>query len=416
MRPLALISAAALAASLAGCGGGTSAADENREPARTGVTERSGRAQAEEREQDVYARTRAGMLSEATRKVPYRIYVPNSESDTVDIVDPKREKVVRSFSVGGLPQHVTPSPDLKTLWVNSNQGNTLQKINPRTARRVGDPIPVEDPYNLYFSLDGKTAIVMAERLQRLDFREARTMKLEKSVSTPCPGLNHADFSPDGRYFIASCEFGSAFIKVDTERRKVLDKLSVPRAGAMPQDVRISPDGRTFYSADMQSHGLVGHRRRPLPDQALHPHGEGRPRAVPEPRRARAVRRQPGRGVGLRARHPHRPQEGQVAHPRWRQPRHGRGLRGRTRAVVKRSLQQRDLRLQHPHRAAQGTDSRGQRPARDGGLAAARAPVARPHGKHPLATSRLDGSIRSSGAPRFTWRGFTGQRARQPEDG
>jgi YVTN family beta-propeller protein len=255
MRPLALISAAALAASLAGCGGGTSATDENRDPARAGATERAGRAQAEEREHDVYARTRAGMLAEATREVPYRIYVPNSESDTVDVVDPKREKVVRSFSVGGLPQHVTPSPDLKTLWVNSNQGNTLQKIDPRTARRVGDPIPVEDPYNLYFTLDGKTAIVMAERLQRLDFRDARTMKLEKSVSTPCPGLNHADFSPDGKYFIASCEFGSAFIKVDTERRKVLDKLSVPRAGAMPQDVRISPDGRTFYSADMQSHGL-----------------------------------------------------------------------------------------------------------------------------------------------------------------
>ena len=255
MRPLALISVAALAASLAACGGGASAADEEREPARAGATERAGRAQAEEREHDVYARTRADMLSEATREVPYRIYVPNSESDTVDVVDPKREKVVRSFSVGGLPQHVTPSPDLKTLWVNSNQGNTLQKINPQTARRVGDPIPVEDPYNLYFSLDGKTAIVMAERLQRLDFRDARTMKLEKSVSTPCPGLNHADFSPDGRYFIASCEFGSAFIKVDTERRKVLDKLSVPRAGAMPQDVRISPDGRTFYSADMQSHGV-----------------------------------------------------------------------------------------------------------------------------------------------------------------
>jgi YVTN family beta-propeller protein len=258
MRPVRsrrmLLSAAILAAALAGCGGGGSVSQDGGERQRRTAAERPVEARSGEREVDVYAHTRAGMLTAATRNVPYRIYVPNGESDTVDVVDPKREKVVRSFPVGGLPQHVTPSPDLRTLYVNSNQGNTLQRVDPRTGRPVGDPIPVEDPYNLYFTLDGKTGIVMAERLQRLDFRDAKTMKLEKSVTVPCPGLNHADFSPDGSYFVASCEFGSALIKVDTKRRKLLDKLTLPRTG-MPQDVRISPDGRTFYSADMQSHGL-----------------------------------------------------------------------------------------------------------------------------------------------------------------
>jgi len=37
--------------------------------------------------------------------------------------------------------------------------------------------PGEDPYNLYFSPDGRYAIVVAERLQRLDFRNPATMRL-----------------------------------------------------------------------------------------------------------------------------------------------------------------------------------------------------------------------------------------------
>jgi YVTN family beta-propeller protein len=247
-RALALPLVLALAV-LAGCGGSLSSDGEAgkgraSEPAASSGTKPS----------NVYAATRAGTLAPETRGVPYRVYVPNSEADTVTVINPEKKRVVRTFSVGGLPQHVTPSPDLKTLYVNSNQGNTLTRIDPRTARPQGEPIRVEDPYNLYFTPDGRTAIVVAERLLRLDFRDARTMRLEKELSVPCKGVNHLDFSADGRYFVASCEFGSALIKVDTQRRKVLDRLDLPRTG-MPQDVRISPDGKLFYIADMQSHGV-----------------------------------------------------------------------------------------------------------------------------------------------------------------
>jgi len=235
---------------LAGCGGGTDGKEDQAAPARVSKS-------ASDRGRDVrnvYSATAAGNLASATRGVPYRVYVPNSESDTVTVIDPEKKEVVRTFSVGGLPQHVTPSPDLKTLYTNSNQGNTLTRIDPRTARPRGEPLPVEDPYNLYFTPDGRTAIVVAERLLRLDFRDAASMRLQKEMSVPCKGVNHLDFSADGRYFIASCEFGSALIKVDTSRRKLVDRLDLPRAG-MPQDVRISPNGKLFYVADMQSHGV-----------------------------------------------------------------------------------------------------------------------------------------------------------------
>src|SRR5204863_1531535 len=143
-----------------------------------------------------------------------------------DEIDPRTYRIVRSFPVGALPQHVTPSWDLKTLYVLNDVGNSITPIDPRTGA-PGTPIPVDDPYNMYFTPDGRYAIVVAERLSRLDFRDAHTFRLHKSVPVPCTGVDHIDFSADERYLIASCEFSGQMIKVDVETERVLGTLNLP---------------------------------------------------------------------------------------------------------------------------------------------------------------------------------------------
>jgi YncE-like protein/Kelch motif protein len=203
---------------------------------------------------DVYAADRAGRLSAVVRRFPARIYVPNSKSNTVDEIDQRTFRIVRHFQTGALPQHVTPSYDLRTLWVDNDEGNSLTPIDPRTGR-PGRTVPVADPYNLYFTPSGRYAIVVAERLRRLDFRDAHSMKLRHSLSVPtCPGVDHMDFTANGRYALASCEFGGSMIVVDIPRQRVVRTVRL-RAGAMPQDVKLSPDGQVFYVADMASHGV-----------------------------------------------------------------------------------------------------------------------------------------------------------------
>jgi DNA-binding beta-propeller fold protein YncE len=181
------------------------------------------------------------------------VYVPNSESDTVDEIDPRTYKIVRHFSTGALPQHVVPSWDLKTLWVANDDGNSLTPIDPRTGK-PGKPVPVDDPYNLYFTPNGRYAIVVAERLGRLDFRDPHSMKLHRSVPVPCRGVDHMDFTANGRYALASCEFSGQMVVVNIERQKAVGLVDL-RPGAMPQDVKLSPDGRIFYVADMASNGV-----------------------------------------------------------------------------------------------------------------------------------------------------------------
>ena len=202
---------------------------------------------------DVYAAARPGNMSEAVRSHVARVYVPNSGSNTVDVIDPVTFVVVDHFNVGREPQHVTPSYDLKTLWVAADLGDSLTRIDPVTGRH-GETIPINDPYNLYFTPDGRFAIVVAEREKRLDFRDAQTLKIVKQVPVPCRGVDHMDFAIHGRYLIASCEFSGELIKVDVAEQKVLGTLKLP-GHAMPQDVRISPDGGVFFSADMETNGV-----------------------------------------------------------------------------------------------------------------------------------------------------------------
>jgi YVTN family beta-propeller protein len=204
---------------------------------------------------NVYAHDGANQVAPAAGKAKELIYVPNSLSNTVDVINPHTYKVVRHFAVGGLPQHVVPAWDLKTLYVTNDTGNSLTKINPVTGK-PGATIPVDDPYNMYFTPDGRYAIVVAERLRRLDFRDAHTFRLQKSVSVPCVGIDHIDFSADETYLIASCEFSGQMVKVDVKSERVVATLTLPDGGSgMPQDVKLSPDGKVFYVADMHAGGL-----------------------------------------------------------------------------------------------------------------------------------------------------------------
>jgi YVTN family beta-propeller protein len=207
---------------------------------------------------NVYSHTIAGHLSPATDGALSRVYVPNRSSNSVSVIDTVTLKEVDRFSVGSKPQHVVPSWDLKTLWVANNgtgKNGSLTEVDPKTGKS-GRQVPVDDPYNMYFMPDGSSAIIVDEALRQLDLRDPATMALKSSLPTPtCPGINHADFSADGSYAIFTCEYGDGgLLKVDLRNQKVLGHLDLSKMG-MPQDIRLSPDGKVFYVADMMNDGV-----------------------------------------------------------------------------------------------------------------------------------------------------------------
>jgi YVTN family beta-propeller protein len=208
---------------------------------------------------NLYSEAGPNKLSPATMGALPLVYVPNIRSGDVYVINPSTLRVVDRFEVGKNPQHVVPSWDLKTLWVASSAESRkafggLTPIDPTTGK-PGQRIEVPDAYNMYFTANGQSAIVVAEELKRLEFRDPKNMALQSSLTVPgCSGINHADFSIGGRYAIFTCEFGGNLVKIDVVNRKILGYLKLPGNG-MPQDIRISPDGRTFYVADMMADGV-----------------------------------------------------------------------------------------------------------------------------------------------------------------
>ena len=219
------------------------------------------------------------MLSDTARAARSLVYVPNTLANTVQVIDPKTFRVIGTYPTGREPQHVVPSWDMKTLWVNDDIGNDMVPIDPKTGR-PGKRVQVQDPYNLYFAPDGSRAMAMAERLRRIDVLNPRTMALERSLPVPCRGVNHADYSADLSFFLASCEFSGKLLVIDRQATKVVAVINLnatatpgatspgaamamggarsnlePGASAMPQDVRLTPDGTRFLVADMLRNGI-----------------------------------------------------------------------------------------------------------------------------------------------------------------
>ena len=200
---------------------------------------------------NVYGAIGPNNMSAAVQGITPRVYVPNTNSNTVDVIDPSTYQVVDQFDTGKLPEHITPSWDMKHLYVDNDIGNTLTELDPATGKPVRT-IVVDDPYNLYFTPDGSRAIVVAERQRRIDFYDPHTWTKVGSYTILHSGPNHLDFTADGKYLLISCEFSGYVVKVDVQNMKGVVALYV---GGKPTDVRLSPDGKVFYVANEHRNGV-----------------------------------------------------------------------------------------------------------------------------------------------------------------
>ena len=195
------------------------------------------------------------MFSPTVASDPFRVYVPDEASGTVVVIDPRTFRIVGRYRVGASPEHVTPDWDLRRLYVEAVFSNRLTIIDPRTARPIGSRT-VPGPYNLYFSLDGRKAIVILDShlagARQVYFYDRRTWRLLKALSIPWAGADHLDLTADGRYALLSTEYSGYVVKIDVARMSLVKALYV---GGRPIDVRLAPDGRWFYVAN-QSRGGV----------------------------------------------------------------------------------------------------------------------------------------------------------------
>ncbi len=206
---------------------------------------------------NIYGDAGANMLSDIARRSKPYAYVPHTKSGEVWVIDTTTFQVVNKFSVGTEVQHVVPSWDMTALYATDDLGNVVRRIDPLTGE-PGETIDVFDPYNMYFTPDGKSAVSVAEAYRSLVWYDPTTWQETDRVRyEDCKGIDHGDFTPDGKIAVFSCEFDGRLAVIDMQTHQLIRMIDLPvRNTTMgPQDLRIAPDGSKFFIADSDSDGV-----------------------------------------------------------------------------------------------------------------------------------------------------------------
>src|SRR5207245_682280 len=69
-------------------------------------------------------------------------------------------------------------------------------------------------------------------------------------------------------------FSGRMIKVDVQSERVLGEMTLNGGDAMPQDVKLSPDGKVFYVADQRANGVWELTGKPFRKIGFLPTGVG----------------------------------------------------------------------------------------------------------------------------------------------
>jgi YVTN family beta-propeller protein len=206
---------------------------------------------------NIYSDAGANMLSSAAQAAKQLVYVPHEKSGDVWVIDPATFAVVGKYPAGNEIQHVVPSYDMTTLYATDDKTDLVVSVDPRTGL-PGKQIPVVDPYNMYFTPDGQYAVSVAEARRELVWYDAHTWVQRDITPAPeCAGIDHADFSPDGRTAVVTCEFAGAVAVIDVASHRLSRMIAMPQRHRHmgPQDIKLAPDGSVYYIADSDGNGL-----------------------------------------------------------------------------------------------------------------------------------------------------------------
>lgn len=220
---------------------------------------------------NVYEATTVGKFSSAVAGVPERVYVPDSQGRTITIIDPATFTILGHFTGGVRLEHIAPDWDLSVLYAASEVTNILTVIDPRTVKVLRTITGVDDPYNMYFSPDGTKQIVVAERHHRIDFYSRRPFKLLKRLPIGPAGVDHMDFSADGRFLFVSTEYAGVLIKIDIAAMAIAATVHL---GGLPVDVKLSPDASTLLVADQGRNGIAFVNPETMQETKFLPTGAG----------------------------------------------------------------------------------------------------------------------------------------------
>jgi YVTN family beta-propeller protein len=212
---------------------------------------------------------------EASHAPQARIYVTNSASDTVDVVDPGTNKVVQVLRGIEFPHGIAFSPDTTRVYLSVESESVLDVVDRKSGEILHKIALSGRPNNIDISKDGARVIVAIRTPPgAIDFIDTAALKLERTL--PVNGSVHNVYvTPDGKYAVAGSIEGKIATVIDMQSEKIAWEMKF-EDGVRPMAFETNADGSTnrmfvqishfngFVAVDFAKHAETA--RIKLPDE------------------------------------------------------------------------------------------------------------------------------------------------------
>ena len=189
------------------------------------------------------------VLATAAPAAAGSLYITNTKSDSVSIIDTTTLEVAGTIKLGaGKPNRIVFHPDGRTAWVVYDKSHDLGVIDAEAKKLIKRVKIGGNPYNLNFSPDGRYLYVLDwssdtsnDEVIVYDLK-AEKIEWRLEVST-WPA--HSVFSRDGHLIYVSGETAGDVTVIDTTTRAAVARIV--HGGGDAMGLALTADGKTLYA-------------------------------------------------------------------------------------------------------------------------------------------------------------------------
>ena len=168
-----------------------------------------------------------------------RAYTGNIGSNTVTEFDLRTGKSTRSWNVPEQPEAINVTPDGREVWVGSNATGKVSVLDPAKGTVTTVAEGFGWPYRVLFSPDNRTVLLPDLRGEALRFVDRNTKAELGRLSLAGAAPQGITITPDGRYAFESLSSQARVAIIDVAKRQVVGYLA---AGETPDGIAYTPRG------------------------------------------------------------------------------------------------------------------------------------------------------------------------------
>ncbi|MFC9358562.1 cytochrome D1 domain-containing protein [Rhodococcus sp. NPDC057014] len=171
-----------------------------------------------------------------------RVYVTNSVSGNVSVIDTTTNKVVATVKTGTTPSAVAVNPTGTRAYVTNSSSGNVSVINTANNTVVATVKTGTTPNAVAVNPDGTRVYVTnrsSNTVSVINTANNTVVATVKTGTTP----SAVSVSPDGKRVYVTNRAGNSVSVIDTANNTVVGTVAV---GSRPTDVRVSPDGSAAY--------------------------------------------------------------------------------------------------------------------------------------------------------------------------